>query len=92
LLIGKKLPEIIPTGTLCKLPVHALGYSAKKDNILKSDLIDDFGNIIVTIDGFRSYDAYQNYHVKYTDVLDNGTKEIAYCYVEGDYLEVIEEI
>jgi len=92
LLIGKKLPEIIPTGTLCKLPVHALGYNAQKDNILKSDLIDGFGNIIVIIDSFKSYDAYQNYHVKYTNVLDNGAEETAYCYVEGDYLEVIEEI
>lgn len=92
LLIGKKLPEVIPSGTLCKIPVHALGYSAYKENIVKSDLIDDFGNIIVTIDAFKSYNAYQNYHVKYTNVLDNGTREITFCYVDGEYLEVIEEI
>lgn len=92
LLIGNKLPEVIPSGTLCKIPVHALGYSAHKENIVKSDLIDDLGNVIVTIDAFRSYDAYQNYHVKYTNVLDNGTKELGFCYVESDYLEVIEEI
>jgi hypothetical protein len=91
-LIGKKLPEIIPSGTLCKLAVSELGYSANKEEILKSDLIDDFRKVIVTVDEFKSYDAYQNYHVKYTNLLPDGTKEIGFCYVQGEVLEVIEEI
>jgi hypothetical protein len=33
LMLGNKLPDLIPDGTLCKVPVASLGYGSNKEAI-----------------------------------------------------------
>jgi len=91
LMIGNKLPEVIPDGTLCYMPVNQISYSANKDLIGNSDLcIDD--NIIVSIQSFRGYHEYSTYMVEYTNILEDGTRKKDTTYTSVDYLTVIDEI
>jgi hypothetical protein len=89
--IGCKLPEVIPDGTLCYMPINQISYSSNKDLIGNSDLcIDD--NIIVSIQGFRGYHEYSTYTVQYTNILEDGTRKKDITYVSAEYLEAIDEI
>ena len=91
LMIGNKLPEVIPDGTLCYMPINQMSYSSNKDLIGNSDLcIDD--NIIVSIQGFRGYHEYSTYMVEYTNILEDGTRKKDITYVSAEYLTVIDEI
>jgi hypothetical protein len=91
LMIGSKLPEVIPDGTLCYMPINQMSYSSNKDLIGNSDLcIDD--NIIVSIQGFRGYHEYSTYMVEYTNILEDGTRKKDITYVSAEYLTVIDEI
>jgi hypothetical protein len=91
LMIGNKLPEVIPKGTLCYMPVNQVSYGANKDLIGNSDLcIDD--NIIVSIQDFRGYHEYSDYMVEYTNILEDGTRKKEITYTSTEYLTVIEEI
>ena len=91
LMIGCKLPEVIPNGTLCYMPINQISYSANKDLIGNSDLcIDD--NIIVSIQSFRGYHEYSDYMVEYTSILESGTRKKEITYTSSEYLEVIDEI
>ena len=91
LMIGSKLQEVIPDGTLCYMPINQMSYSSNKDLIGNSDLcIDD--NIIVSIQGFRGYHEYSTYMVEYTNILEDGTRKKDITYVSAEYLTVIDEI
>ena len=48
LMLGNKLPDIIPVGTLCKTHVNNLGYGSYKENI-KNKYGDKDGNVIVRV-------------------------------------------
>jgi len=91
LLLGNKLPDIIPVGTLCKLHVDYLGYNSDKENINKK-YGDQDGKIVVRVGDFRGYHDYSNYQVFYTNVDDKGNDKQDYTHVQADVLEVIEEI
>lgn len=91
LMLGSKLPEVIPVGTLCKIHISNLGYSSNKDNI-KAKYGDEFGNIVVTVGEFKGYHDYSNYQVHYINVDDQGNDKKDYTHVQADQLEVIEEI
>jgi hypothetical protein len=90
LMLGNKLPDVIPDGTLCKLSVNSLSYSSNKKAI-KERFGDEDGKVVVTIKEFRGYHEYSQYHIEYTDVLDNGTTKRDTVYVQHKDLEVIEE-
>ena len=91
LMLGSKLPEVIPVGTLCKMHISNLGYGSNKDNI-KAKYGDEFGNIVVTVGEFKGYHDYSNYQVHYINVDDQGNDKKDYTHVQADQLEVIEEI
>ena len=91
LMIGNKLPEVIPTGTLCYMPINQMSYSSSKVLVAESDLcIDD--NIIVSIQGFRGYHEYSDYMVEYITILVDGTRKKEITYTSAEYLTVIDEI
>ena len=90
LMLGNKLPDIIPNGTLCKISVSNLGYSSHKDAI-REKFADENDKVVVTVKDFRGYHEYSEYHIEYTDVLDSGATKKDSTYVQARDLEVIEE-
>lgn len=91
LILGNKLPDIIPAGTLCKTNVNNLGYGSNKEHI-KDKYGDQDGNVVVRVGEFKGYHDYSNYVIHYTNVNDNGSEKQDYTHVQADALEVIEEI
>jgi len=91
LIIGNKLPHIIPNSTLCWMDVTKLSYGANQDLLIASDLCVD-GNIMVSVYNFRGYHEYSPYIVEYTNILPDGTRKKDTTYTSVEYLEVIEEI
>jgi hypothetical protein len=91
LMIGNKLPYIIPNSTLCWMEVTKLSYGANQDLLIESDLCVD-GNIMVSVFNFRGYHEYSPYVVEYTNILPDGTRKRDTTYTSVEYLEVIEEI
>jgi len=90
LMLGSKLPDVIPDGTLCKVSVNSLGYGSHKEAI-KERFGDEDGKVVVIVREFRGYHEYSQYHIEYTDVLDNGTTKKETTYVQFKELEVVEE-
>ena len=90
LMLGNKLPNVIPNGTLCKIPVNNLGYGSNKDAI-RQKFADEDDKVVVTVKEFRGYHEYSQYHIEYTSVLDNGVTKKDTTYVQQKELEVIEE-
>jgi hypothetical protein len=90
LMIGNKLPDIIPNETLCKIKVDKLGYGSIRDQIRKA-YADEDDRVIVTVKEFRGYHEYSQYRVAYKNVLPDGTSKDDTTYVGADDLEVIEE-
>lgn len=90
LMLGNKLPDLIPDGTLCKVPVASLGYGSNKEAI-REKFADEDGKVVVTVKEFRGFHEYSQYHIEYTDVLDNGTTKKDSTYVQAKDLEIVEE-
>ena len=90
LMLGSKLPDVIPNGTLCKVNVANLGYGVNRDAI-KEKFADDDDKVVVTVKEFRGYHEYSEYHIEYTNVLDSGATKKDSTYVQARDLEVIEE-
>lgn len=90
LTIGNKLPDTIPDGTLCRMPVSTIGYGMDKA-LTREKYADSDGCIIVTVRDFRGYHEYSQYHVEYTGIDDKGNVKKDSTYVRANELEVIEE-
>ena len=90
LMIGNKLPEVIPDGTMCKVRVDRLGYGSNKD-MIRQVFADEEDKVIVTVKQFRGYHEYSQYHIAYKNVLDDGTTKDDNTYVSSNELEIIEE-
>jgi len=90
LMIGNKLPDIIPIGTLCKMDVLNVGYGMDKE-LTKQKFADTDDKIVVTVKEFRGYHEYSPYIVEYTGVVGTGTTKLDTVYLREDQLEVIEE-
>jgi len=90
LMIGSKLPQILPNGTLCKMKVDSLGYTSNKD-LIKAKYADENEMVIVTILEFRGFHEYSPYAIKYNNVLDDGSVQDGITYVRTDELEIIED-
>lgn len=90
LMLGNKLPDVIPDGTLCKVKVERLGYGSNKEGI-RERFADNEDKVIVTVTQFRGYHEYSQYQVSYKNVLDNGTTKDDATYLSTNELEIIEE-
>lgn len=90
LMIGNKLWEPIPTGTLCRLSIDNLGYSVDKE-LTRQKIANIDDKIVVTVKDFRGYHDYSAYTVEFTAVDKNGLPKTDYTYVNHADLEVIEE-
>lgn len=90
LMLGNKLPDVIPNGTLCKISVNNLGYGSHKEAI-REKFADEDDKVVVTVKEFRGYHEFSEYHIEYTDVLDSGVTKKDTTYVQARELEIIEE-
>ena len=93
LMLGNKLPEVIPNGTLCRILVQDLDYNANKSALLRSNLVDDNDKVIARVHEFRGWHEHSNYVIKYSNWhQDNDHAYEEKSYVQAYALEVIEEI
>jgi hypothetical protein len=93
LILGNKLPEVIPEGTLCKISVQDLDYNANKSALMKTHLVDDQDKVIARVKEFRGWHEHSNYTIRYTNWHHDNDKEYEETsYVQAYTLEVIEEI
>jgi len=90
LMLGNKLPDIIPVGTLCKIHYSNLGYGVDKD-ATKKKYADQDENVVVTIKEFRGYHEYSPYLVECMVVTGAGLTKLDTTYVQEKDLEIIEE-
>ena len=93
LMLGNKLPELIPNGSLCKMLVRDLDYNANKNALMNTHLIDNECKVIVRVKEFRGWHENYNYIVRYTNIHDDhGGEYEESSYAQVESLEVIEEI
>lgn len=90
LMIGNKLPYVIPNGTYCRISINSIGYGIDKE-LTRQKFADADDKIIVTIKEFRGYHQYSEYVVEYTGVIAAGTTRVNTDYVAEKDLEVIED-
>lgn len=89
LMLGNKLPDIIPVGTLCKMHYSNLGYGVDKEST-KEKFADQDEYVTVTVKEFRGYHDYSPYLVESMVVAGNVTRlDTTYASIRD--LEVIEE-
>lgn len=88
--LGKKLPEIIPDGTIVTISVDDLSYDADKE--ATNDKFGDTDNrIIATIKGFRGFHDYSNYAVSSKAIDRQGNEIDITSYVSFDKINVVDD-
>jgi hypothetical protein len=90
LMIGNKLPDIIPSGTLCKMSISNVGYGVDKE-LTRQEFADADDKIVVTVLEFRGYHEWSPYIVEYVAAVGKGSNKRDTTYVRTNELEVIEE-
>ena len=90
LMIGNKLPEIIPNGTLCKMYYGNLGYGVDRE-ATRDKFADQDQNVTVTVKEFRGYHEYSGYTIECMTVTTGGLVRLDTTYVQAKDLEIIEE-
>ena len=91
LLYGKKLPDVIPVGTICTTHVNNLSYDINKPKTLESDLSDNNGMIACTIKEFRGFHDWKHYEVESLAIDAQGEQKVFTSYLMADTLEIMEE-
>lgn len=91
LMYGKKLPDIIPVGTICLTNVNNLTYEIDKEATSASDLCDNKGMIACTIVEFKGYHDWRHFEVTSQGIDSSGNQKIFKSYLMGDQLELLEE-
>jgi hypothetical protein len=84
--INHKLPEVLPKGTICKIPINRVTYDDQKRDLLRKTIGDHEDKILATVKEFNGYDQWSEYILEY--VTKSG-KEIAH--LDYSYIEVVEE-
>lgn len=93
LMLGNKLPEVIPNGSLCRISVQNLDYNANKSGLMKTHLVDEEDKVIARVKEFRGWHEHSNYVVRYTNWHhDNDREYEESSYVQAYALEVINEL
>jgi hypothetical protein len=91
LILGRKLPDIIPVGTICLTHVNNLSYEINKPKTIESDLSDNNGMIACTIKEFRGFHDWKHYEVESLGLDDKGIQKTFSSYLMADTLEIMEE-
>lgn len=91
LILGRKLPDIIPVGTICLTHVNNLSYEVHRKNTLESSLCDNNGMIACTIKEFRGFHDWKHYEVESLGIDDQGVQKTFTSYTMADALEIMEE-
>lgn len=91
LILGRKLPDKIPAGTICLTHVNNLTYDMDKPVTIESDLCDNNGMIACTIKEFRGFHEWRHYEVESAGIDKTGKQKIFSSYLMSDQLEIIEE-
>ena len=91
LILGRKLPDIIPVGTICLTHVNNLSYEIDKPKTIESDLSDNNGMIACTIKEFRGFHDWKHYEVESLGIGDKGVQKTFSSYLMADTLEIMEE-
>jgi len=89
--MGKKLPKVLPKGTMCYIGVKHLGYSASKEEIRNSNLCNEQDQIVCKVEEFRGVHNYSAYVIRFTDFDASGQPTEATCSVSEEDLIEIEE-
>jgi hypothetical protein len=91
LILGRKLPDTIPVGTICLTHVNNLSYEIDKTLTKNSTLCDNNGMIACTIKEFRGFHDWRHYEVA-SQGLDNvGIEKTFSSYLMCDQIEILEE-
>jgi|LakMenE01Jun11ns_1017448.scaffolds.fasta_scaffold9959679_21 hypothetical protein len=91
LILGRKLPDIIPVGTICLTHVNNLSYEIDKPKTIESELSDNNGMIACTIKEFRGFHDWRHYEVESLGIDDKGIQKTFSSYLMADTLEIMEE-
>jgi hypothetical protein len=91
LILGRKLPDIIPVGTICLTHVNNLSYEINKPKTIESDLSDNNGMIACTIKEFRGFHDWKHYEVESLGIDSQSTQQTFSSYLMADTLEIMEE-
>jgi hypothetical protein len=91
LLYGKKLPDLIPVGTICTTHVNNLTYEVDKATTIASDLSDNSGMIICTVKEFRGFHDWRQYGVESNGIDSSGVVKTFTSYLMTEQLEIMEE-
>jgi hypothetical protein len=91
LILGRKLPDIIPVGTICLTHVNNLSYEIDKPKTIKSELSDNNGMIACTIKEFRGFHDWRHYEVESLGIDDKGIQKTFSSYLMADTLQIMEE-
>ena len=91
LILGRKLPDTIPVGTICLTHVNNLSYEIDKPKTIESDLSDNNGMIACTIKEFRGFHDWKHYEVESLGVDSQGMQQTFSSYLMADTLEIMEE-
>jgi hypothetical protein len=91
LMLGDKLPEVIPNGTLCKTNISNLGFGANKPAI-KAKYGDEFDNVVVIVKQFKGFHEYSSYMINFTNIDEHGNDKKDYTYVQASELVIISEL
>jgi hypothetical protein len=91
LILGRKLPDIIPVGTICLTHVNNLSYEINKPKTIESDLSDNNGMIACTIKEFRGFHDWRQYGVESNGIDSSGVVKTFTSYLMTEQLEIMEE-
>jgi hypothetical protein len=91
LLYGKKLPDIIPVGSLCLTNVNNLTYEVDKSLTMASNLSDSNGMIVCTVKEFRGFHDWRQYEVESQGFDASGAQKLFTSYLMTEQLEILEE-
>ena len=91
LILGRKLPDIIPVGTIYLTHVNNLSYEMDKPKTIDSELSDNNGMIACTIKEFRGFHDWKHYEVESLGIDSQGIQQTFSSYLMADTLEIMEE-
>ena len=92
LILGGKLPDIIPDNTLCLVNINKLNYTVDKTLLLKSKFDNGEGQIVCTIERFRGFHSnFYTYDIKHKIILESGDIRDTVSSIPYNALTVIEE-
>lgn len=92
LILGGKLPEILPVNTLCYVDINKLNYQVDKPKLKASKLNNGNDQIICTIENFLGFHrSYYTYDIKHKYINDSGDVADITTSISYKYLTPIEE-